>query len=159
MASPSEEDGRPQPIAIGVPNPYEYKMREFMDNCAVRSLMSGVAGGGMGVLMGFLLGALDSPLHQDTMTTRQQIVHQIKSMGSRSYSSAKTFALLGFVFAGSECVVEKARAKHDIVNQAVAGCVTGAVLSGRGGPKAACLGCAGFSAFSVAIEKFLDRHT
>lgn len=28
-----------------------------------------------------------------------------------------------------------------------------------GGPKAACAGCAGFAAFSVLIEKFLDRHT
>lgn len=27
-----------------------------------------------------------------------------------------------------------------------------------GGPKAACAGCAGFAAFSVLIEKFLDRH-
>lgn len=27
-----------------------------------------------------------------------------------------------------------------------------------GGPKAACIGCAGFAAFSVVIEKFLDRH-
>lgn len=27
-----------------------------------------------------------------------------------------------------------------------------------GGPKAACVGCAGFAAFSVVIEKFLDRH-
>ncbi|XLS97523.1 hypothetical protein HN51_040258 [Arachis hypogaea] len=27
-----------------------------------------------------------------------------------------------------------------------------------GGPKAACAGCAGFEAFSVVIEKFLDRH-
>jgi import inner membrane translocase subunit TIM22 len=28
-----------------------------------------------------------------------------------------------------------------------------------GGPKATCIGCAGFAAFSVAIEKFFDRHT
>nr|XP_025682298.1 peptidyl-prolyl cis-trans isomerase FKBP16-3, chloroplastic-like [Arachis hypogaea] len=27
-----------------------------------------------------------------------------------------------------------------------------------GGPKAACAGCVGFAAFSVVIEKFLDRH-
>jgi hypothetical protein len=26
------------------------------------------------------------------------------------------------------------------------------------GPQAACLGCAGFAAFSVAIEKIFDRH-
>jgi len=27
-----------------------------------------------------------------------------------------------------------------------------------GGPQAACMGCAGFAAFSVVIEKFLERH-
>ena len=30
--------------------------------------------------------------------------------------------------------------------------------SSVGGPKAACVGCAGFATFSVLIEKFLDRH-
>ena len=33
------------------------------------------------------------------------------------------------------------------------------VLYFTGGPKATCIGCAGFAAFSVAIEKFFDRHT
>lgn len=31
-------------------------------------------------------------------------------------------------------------------------------ITTAGGPKAACAGCAGFAAFSVVIEKFLDRH-
>nr|GEZ02344.1 mitochondrial import inner membrane translocase subunit TIM22-4-like [Tanacetum cinerariifolium] len=52
----------------------------------------------------------------------------------------------------------KARAKHDMTNTVAAGCVTGGTLSAKGGPKAACIGCAGFAAFSVVIEKFLDRH-
>ncbi|PNX61557.1 mitochondrial import inner membrane translocase subunit TIM22, partial [Trifolium pratense] len=34
----------------------------------------------------------------------------------------------------------------------------GAVFLVLGGPKAACMGCAGFAAFSVVIEKFLERH-
>ena len=27
-----------------------------------------------------------------------------------------------------------------------------------GGPKAACMGCAGFATYSVLIEKFLDKN-
>lgn len=35
----------------------------------------------------------------------------------------------------------------------------GAPLVASGGPKATCVGCAGFAAFSVVIEKFLERHS
>ncbi|CAN6470793.1 unnamed protein product [Victoria cruziana] len=108
--------------------------------------------------MGLFFGALDNPIMQEEMTARQQFVYTAKQMGRRSWSSAKTFAVMGLIFSGAECVVEKARAKHDTTNTVVAGCVTGGTLSAKGGPKAACAGCAGFAAFSVVIEKFLDRH-
>lgn len=111
----------------------------------------------MGVLMGALFGALEQPLHQETMTTREVLLHGVRTMGSRSYHMAKTFAVMGAIFSGAECVVEKARAKHDTVNTLAAGCITGGALSARAGPQAACLGCAGFAAFSLVIEKFLER--
>jgi import inner membrane translocase subunit TIM22 len=117
-----------------------------------------MAGGGMGVFMGMLFGALDTPLHAETMTARQQFVHAARTMGSRSMHMAKTFAIMGAIFSGTECLIEKARAKHDAVNTATAGCVTGGSMSARAGPQAACLGCAGFAGFSLLIEKIFDRH-
>lgn len=65
------------------------------------------AGGGMGVFMGMLFGALDTPLHGDTMTARQHFVHAARTMGSRSMQMAKTFAVMGAIFAGTECLIEK----------------------------------------------------
>ena len=59
---------------------------------------------------------------------------------------------MGAVYAGIECVIEKSRAKHDIVNPVAGGCVTGAVLAARQGPVAMCFGCAGFAVFSGIIE-------
>jgi len=109
--------------------------------------------------MGLFFGALDNPIMAEEMTARQQIVYTAKQMGRRSISNAKTFAVMGLIFSAAECVIEKARAKHDTTNTAVAGCVTGGALAVKGGPKATCIGCAGFAAFSVAIEKFFDRHT
>uniref|UniRef100_A0ACD5YLZ8 Uncharacterized protein n=1 Tax=Avena sativa TaxID=4498 RepID=A0ACD5YLZ8_AVESA len=144
---------------IRLPSPDEMKAQEMWNNCFVRSVMSGVMGGGLGVLMGLFVGALDNPIMQEEMTARQQIVYQAKQMGRRSLSNAKTFAVMGLIFSATECVIEKARARHDVVNSAVAGCVTGGALAVKGGPQAACVGCAGFAAFSVAIEKFFDRHT
>ncbi|KAB2616604.1 mitochondrial import inner membrane translocase subunit TIM22-4-like [Pyrus ussuriensis x Pyrus communis] len=154
----SREVEKPPIEPIRLPTVEEMRGQDIWNNCAVRSVVSGVMGGGLGLMMGLLLGALDTPLMQDEMTGKQQFIYQAKSMGRRSWSSAKAFAVMGFVFSAAECVVEKARAKHDTTNTVVAGCVTGGALSAKAGPQAACVGCAGFAAFSVLIEKFLDRH-
>ena len=66
-----------------------------------------LAGGGFGFFMGMLLGALDNPLMQEEMTARQQLAHNAKLMVRRSWSSAKTFAVMGLIFSAVECVVEK----------------------------------------------------
>ncbi|KAA3459726.1 mitochondrial import inner membrane translocase subunit TIM22-4 [Gossypium australe] len=151
----SHEAEQPQIQAIRMPSMEEIRAQEVWNNCAVRS----VASGGLGFMMGMFLGALDNPVMQDQMSGKQQLLYNLKQMGSRSWSSAKTFAVMGVVFSAVECVVEKARAKHDTTNTVVAGCVTGGTMSAKAGPKAACVGCVGFAAFSVAIEKFFDRHT
>ncbi|KAK9279589.1 hypothetical protein L1049_013268 [Liquidambar formosana] len=157
-SSSSKEPENPQIEPIRMPSIEEIRGQDIWNNCAVRSVVSGVMGGGLGLFMGLFLGALDNPLMQDEMTARQQFVYTAKQMGQRSWSSAKTFAVMGLIFSAAECVVEKARAKHDTTNTVVAGCVTGAAISAKGGPRASCAGCAGFAAFSVLIEKFLDRH-
>lgn len=157
-SSSSIEAEKPQIEPLRLPTVEEIRGQDIWNNCAVRSVVSGVMGGGLGLFMGLFLGALDNPITQDTMTARQQFIFTAKQMGRRSWGSAKTFAVMGLVFSAAECVVEKARAKHDTTNTAIAGCVTGGSLSAKGGPKAACMGCAGFAAFSVLIEKFLDRH-
>jgi len=172
MASTTPAEGAPA-VAMGgdggggrgggvaqlrLPSADEIRAQDIFNNCAVRTAVSGVMGGGMGVFMGMLFGALDTPLHAETMTARQQFVHAARTMGSRSMHMAKTFAIMGAIFSGTECLVEKARAKHDTVNTVTAGCVTGGSMSARAGPQAACLGCAGFAAFSVLIEKIFDRH-
>lgn len=58
-------------------------------------------------MMGLLFGALEQPLNVEEMTLRQQLTYGIKSMGSRSWHMAKTFAVMGAIFSLSECVVEK----------------------------------------------------
>ena len=73
----------------------------------------------------------------------------------RSY--AKGFGAMGALFAGSECVIEKMRARHDMYNSIYAGCTTGALLAHSGGPKAMCIGCASFAAFSALIDRFMGH--
>ena len=43
-------------------------------------------------------------------------------------------------------------------NGTAAGCITGAVLAAKAGPQAAAIGCAGFAAFSAAIDLYLRRE-
>lgn len=59
------------------------------------------------MMMGFFFAALENPIMQDTMTTRQQLAYTAKQMGHRSWSNCKTFALMGLVFSAAECVIEK----------------------------------------------------
>lgn len=91
------------------------------------------------------------------LSTREQIRRGFKDMGTRSYSSAKNFALVGALFSGSECCIEGLRAKNDLANGVAAGCVTGGILGAQAGPQAALLGCAGFAAFSAAIDAYMRQ--
>ncbi|CAK9164165.1 unnamed protein product [Ilex paraguariensis] len=131
-SSSSDEAQKPQIEPIRLPTVEEVRGQDIWNNCAVRSVVSGVMGGGLGLAMGLFLGALDNPIMQEEMTGRQQFIYTAKQMGSRSWSSCKTFAVMGFIFSAAECVVEKARAKHDTTNTVVAGCVTGGALSAKG---------------------------
>lgn len=92
-----------------------------------------------------------------SLPMREQIKAGFKDMGSRSYSSAKNFGKVGAIFAGTECCIEGFRAKNDLKNGVIAGCITGGVLAAPAGPQAAALGCAGFAAFSLAIDAYMRR--
>lgn len=82
-------------------------------------------------------------------------VYNIISSLCSSYS--KGFGAMGALFAGSECVIEKYRAKHDSYNSVYAGCTAGAILAHSGGPKAMGLGCVTFAAFSALIDRIMDH--
>lgn len=96
-------------------------------------------------------------------------------MGTRSFSSAKNFGMVGALFGATECCIEgvftinrldlvgalliltcaKFRAKNDLKNSIAAGCLTGGILGSRAGPQAAAVGCAGFAAFSTAFDYYM----
>jgi import inner membrane translocase subunit TIM22 len=86
---------------------------------------------------------------------KEQLRKGLKDMGSRSYSSAKNFGLVGAIFSGTECCIEGYRAKNDLTNGVAAGCLTGGMLAAKAGPQAAAVGCAGFAAFSAAIDAYM----
>jgi len=54
-------------------------------------------------------------------------------MKEKSKSYAKGFAGMGFLYSGTECLIEKYRAKHDKWNATLAGCATGGIMAAPGG--------------------------
>jgi import inner membrane translocase subunit TIM22 len=143
---------------------YEQIMQEdMMNNCAVKSTISGVMGGAMGIAFGVFMSSLENAgggieglAVEENRPTRVVIREMLKNMRSRSVSYAKGFATMGFLYSGAECVVEKYRAKHDKLNSVYAGCIAGGIMAHGAGPQGMAIGCATFAAFSAAIEHFME---
>lgn len=101
-----------------------------------------VTGGVLGVGMGVFMGMMNDPSPIQVIKgrevpqapLREQMRVAYRSMASRSYGWAKSFAVLTALFGGIECVIEKYRAKHDVWNPVISGCAVGATLSAKSGP-------------------------
>lgn len=89
------------------------------------------------------------------LPVREQLRTGLKDMGRSSYSSAKNFGMVGAIFSGVECCIEGLRARNDLGNGVAAGCITGGLLAAKAGPQACAVGCAGFAAFSAAIDSYM----
>lgn len=148
----------------------EYSTPHNIDMLRESCIFNIVTHSGMGFLFGGALGLFLSGMastgpeasllhanNQPSPPLGNQMKMILREMGSRTWSSAKNFALIAALFTGFECAMESYRARHDLTNTLVAGCMTGGVLGAKGGPKSALFGCAGFAAFSVAIEHFMQE--
>lgn len=143
------------------------KMVEFMQLCPGKTIMAGGSGFFLGGFFGLFMASMayDVPTgtnavsHISQLPFKQQMKLQFTDMAKRSWGSAKNFGYIGAIYSGVECSIESFRAKHDIYNGVSAGCITGAGLSIKAGPQAAFLGCAGFAAFSTAIDLYLRSES
>ena len=131
---------------------------KLFESCAVRAAFSGVAGVGLGALMGGFFHTMQPvDTFDDKMTFREQMRLQYKGFGANCMRMAKGFGKVGLVYAGIECAIERERAQRDIPNAMYAGCLTGAVLAYQAGPQGMAMSCAGFAAFSAVIEAVMNH--
>ncbi|RAL66335.1 hypothetical protein DID88_006005 [Monilinia fructigena] len=141
-------------------------MQMIMESCPGKTVVSGVMGFALGGAFGLFMASMqyDTPIH--TSTTAAEITSLLCVNSSSAVSKIwdlapiprpKNFSKVGAIFAGTECCVEGFRAKNDLKNGVIAGCITGGVLAAPAGPQAAAVGCAGFAAFSLAIDSYMRR--
>ncbi|XP_052072704.1 mitochondrial import inner membrane translocase subunit Tim22-like [Mytilus californianus] len=128
----------------------------FFESCSFRASASCVAGFALGGAFGLFTAGIDpmSTMTTETPTTRMVL----KEMKSRFFSYGKNFALVGCMFAGTECCLESYRGKTELINGTISGGIVGGVLGLRAGLKAGMLGAAGFAVFSTAIDYYMRHH-
>jgi import inner membrane translocase subunit TIM22 len=138
----------------------------LVETCGSKIIIGAVMGSVLGVGLGVFMGAMGdvSPIQVlqgrevPQAPLREQLRSAFKSTGLKSAGWARNFGVLSALFGGIECLIEKYRAKHDVWNPVLSGCAVGATLSAKGGPAAACLGCAGFAGFSLVVDKIMGTH-
>ena len=121
----------------------------------MQAIISGGAGGALGLLLGAVLAPFQSniaSMESENLPMREQFRRGMKEMGTQSRSWGKNLMVIGAVFSCSECFVEKTRGRTDRWNPIFGGCLTGGILAAGAGPQAMGFGCAGFAAFSAAID-------
>ena len=86
----------------GVTNPFEI--------CIVRALLSMVMGYGGGCLFAMFINAFQNPIPwelQDKMSTKEQLIYSYKDMLRHMKRLGKQMALIGGLYGGIQCVIEK----------------------------------------------------
>lgn len=133
----------------------ELMMQSVAESCPFKGVMSFVVGGALGGFVGLFSSSMAPTQTIKPMTTRETFV----DMKNTIVSHGKNFAVIGLMFATTECIVESYRGKSDMKNAVYSGFLTGGMLGFRAGPMAAVYGGCGFAAFSVAIDYFMHESS
>lgn len=110
----------------------------------------------LGGVFGLFTASID-PLSTVTGTETATTRTVAKEMYARAISHGKNFAVIGGLFAGTECALETARGRSDLLNSMMTGALVGGSIGLRAGLQAGIAGAAGFAAFSTLIDYYF-RH-
>jgi len=119
--------------------------------CIQRSVISGLFGYPMGMVIAFLFPSSFAP---DTrkMSTKESIRIFFKNSWDQGRSQGRTFAKFGFLLVSSECALELITGKSTLTNTGVAGFFSGAAMAARAGPAGMSMAGFGGMALILAME-------
>lgn len=145
-------------------------LRESRESCWKHSVVASCTGAVMGVGLGTFLGTFEGA-HGEIVgnTMREQLANGFKKSFHagyvRSVYFSKQFIVIGGIFSGIECNLERYRARSDVYNTVAAGAITGGALSAWAAKampqtllKHTAKGSASFAVFTLVIELFLNRY-
>ncbi|KAK3083993.1 hypothetical protein FSP39_006395 [Pinctada imbricata] len=133
----------------------EILISSFFESCTFKATAACVVGFALGGAFGLFTAGVDPMSTMSTETPTTKMV--LQEMKTRFKSYGKNFALVGCMFAGTECLLETYRGKTEMGNGTITGGLVGGVLGLRAGLRAGVYGAIGFAAFSTAIDYYL-RH-
>lgn len=155
------------PGAFAAPAEIPINPTWLQETCGFKIITGGVMGAVMGVGLGLFMGAVNGDIGSAIAVSqgkevppppaREQLRSAWKATLKKSAGWARNFGILTALFGGIDCLIEKGRAKRDVWNPMISGCTVGATLSAKGGPAAACIGCAGFAGFSLVVDKIMGH--
>uniref|UniRef100_T1JAJ0 Phosphatidylserine decarboxylase n=1 Tax=Strigamia maritima TaxID=126957 RepID=T1JAJ0_STRMM len=136
----------------------EVMVERGFESCTFKTVVSCYA---LGAAIGLFSASVDPQI--TGVTAEQQTARGVlKDMKIKTLGYAKNFAVLGAMFAATECTIESVRLLHrgksDWKNGTLAGAVTGGLIGARAGLKPGLVGAAGFAAFSTLIDYYLRKY-
>jgi import inner membrane translocase subunit TIM22 len=111
----------------------EMRVERAMESCTFKTGIACVGGFVLGGAFGLFTAGLDPVVTGDspdgTKLSGKEILREVKLRGM---SMAKNFAVVGALFAGTECLLESYRGKSGMSNSVMAGGIAGGLLGLRG---------------------------
>merc|ERR1719219_2758046 len=107
-------------VPVRLQDPNETRMIAIGESCPLKACLSYVAGGVMGGFLGLFQSSIAPHHTTHIMSTRETLM----DMKGTIVSSAKSFAVVGFMIVGIECIIETQRAKTDVWNHVYGGAAT-----------------------------------
>ncbi|KAG1653488.1 Mitochondrial import inner membrane translocase subunit Tim22 [Nymphon striatum] len=125
----------------GMKSKGEENIQALFESCLFKTFMSCVLGFGLGGAIGLFSASVDPNIAN--VNQKQQTAREVfRDMKGKTISYGKNFAIVGAMFAATECCIESHRAKSDWKNVAMSGAITGGLLGLRAGIKPGIFGAA-----------------
>jgi len=113
----------------------------FRTPCSISGISAGISSGMLGFVFGF-----------GGYWLKERLKGTWKASMRDGWGSAKTFAVLGGLYAAVSCFMVRLRQKNDAINSAVSGCSTGLAVGWKNGSSSALQSCVLFGAFSYFMD-------
>lgn len=94
----------------GIKTKEEIMVEKFFESCAFKTSLSCVMGFGLGAAIGLFSASVGPEVNVTSPQPEQQSVKQVfREMKTKTFAYAKNFAILGAMFAATECTIESVR--------------------------------------------------